>query len=272
MAGGWRIGPSWGAPQDIQTNGAGLSQCVGSATAYVVGGWQQAVASTTYDAAVLMIQFQSGGDQSGAMDIAVGASGSETVIVQGLLVNHYSGALGAYYTLPVSIPAGSRIAVRCSTSGGNFDSVYYRMTLFSDGALSGYGCGSRIDTYGFNAAANIGATLTPGATTPNKGAYVQLTASATYDLAGFSLTFDGQNYTGGAYGDISVDIAIGAAGLETVIVPNFWNFWSPNNSPLLCQSPHFAIPIRAGTRIAARAATNGDPTYPIGVTLYGVRL
>lgn len=272
MAGGWRIGPSWTAPQDVGTSGAGLSQCTGGATANVLSGWQQAIAATTSDTAIIMLQFiKLGSDQSAAMDIGVGAAGSEQAVAQSLLVQQYSNAAAGWFTLPISVPKGSRIAVRCATSGGNFDSVYYRMTLFDDGALSGYGGGCAIDTYGYNAGSMMGTAVTPGATAPNKGAYAQLTGSTNYDLAGFFLVYDGQNGTGGASGDVAIDIAVGAAGSEVIIAPNCWNDWGFNQGMLLPQSPYFAIPIRAGTRISARAAAASATTYAIGLTLYGVR-
>lgn len=273
MAGGWSIGSQWSSPQDLATSPPGLSGLTGGATAYTKGAWTQVSASTTADTAAIMFQvIKTGGNVTSAIDIGIGAAGSEIALVSNLLISN-TAQIAVIYQMPLSIPAGSRLAMRMATEGTS-QNVYYRVSLFDDTSLS-TAAGSAIDTYGFNSATNNGATIVGGGAA--KGAYTELTASATADLAGFLLAFDSQGHTTAANGgDIVFDIAIGAAGAEQVILPNTWNYLTAGTNVAQLQymnTSFIPIQIPAGSRIAARAQTaiSTSPDNNFGLTLYGVR-
>lgn len=109
---------------------------------------------------------------------------------------------------------------------------------------------------GTTAASSIGTTLTANASTNTKGVYAQLIAATTRDcdymLVGIS--------NSQSAGRISVDIAVGAAASEQIIVADLV-FAS---SIVLLQQASVLIPysIPSGTRISARcqSTTGGDKT------------
>lgn len=98
------------------------------ATANALGSWTQIIASTPNHFNGLMVAFGSAARSNAALnswlvDIAIGASGSEQIILKQLLTMSFSNTI-FYMTptffgpFPCSIPAGTRIAARaqCSTS------------------------------------------------------------------------------------------------------------------------------------------------------------
>lgn len=231
------------------------------------GSYTQLTASTTLDICALAVCLQETNNTTRhcAVDIAVGASGSENVIISNLFVEGgTNGANGQDYLFPINIPAGTRISARAQNGSATADGPTANVVGF-DGSFGQTGSAG-IDAIGYLSATTYGTLLTASATANTKGSYVQLSASTPVDYAGFwirpSLPSGGAGATAGL-----VDLAIGASGSELVILPNF---------QVCCvqppATPHFLgpfwIPIPAGTRIAARMqATAASATC--GLHLYG---
>lgn len=110
-----------------------------------------------------------------------------------------------------------------------------------------------------------GTTLTAAATVHVKGAYAQIMAATAAAEAGFLVQL-GRTSTGV---DFLVDIAIGGAGSETVIVANL--ACGAGTGAASRKGAFFIpIPIRAGTRISARCqATTISTTVDVKVHLLG---
>ncbi len=118
---------------------------------------------------------------------------------------------------------------------------------------SGFGA-QRLAAIGLDATSSRGVTVTSGAAN-TKGSYAQLSASTPMDADGFHMHL----LPAGATADYLVDIALGGAGSEVVIVPDF--FMYGNNGSLseirTTSQVYVPIPIKAGTRVAARFQSNG---------------
>lgn len=133
--------------------------------------------------------------------------------------------------------------------------------------------------YGFGAMANnlanppvvgnIGTpAITSGATANTKGTYQTLHASTPYDCYGFSLAIVNV-FTAGAAINMLVDIAVGAAAAERVIVPNVLAGAS-GNATQGAYAPFFPIFIPKGTRISARSQDSvGSKIVSVAVFLHG---
>lgn len=101
--------------QPTAPQGTSLTPVVGSK-----GSWAQAIASLTNDTYGLLICINgnnvSAGSRNSVVDIGIGASGSEVVLIPDLIagnaVNYNVGGGGLWYFFPVALPAGTRIAVR----------------------------------------------------------------------------------------------------------------------------------------------------------------
>jgi hypothetical protein len=104
-------------------------------------------------------------------------------------------------------------------------------------------------------------TAIPGDAAANtKGSWIELVSSSPIDADGFYLQLEAL----GTSRDHLVDIGIGAAGSEVVIVPNFQ--FSTGTGPSGIEEVYIPLPIPAGTRIAARSqATAGSQS--VGVLL-----
>jgi len=112
-----------------------------------------------------------------------------------------------------------------------------------------------------------GTALTPDATANTKGAYAELIASTAQAWSGFNLTVT-RSPSATAY-EYLVDIAVGTAASEVVIVPDmrFCGAGAANGSP--GYSMWCPIPVPAGTRIAARCQANNSSAANIRVSVIG---
>lgn len=278
MTGAWRGGLATTNATDIGavTGTSGGTIMNGAATAYTKSAWTQLTASTTTDVSWVLVEVETltSGGQYFAVDLGVGASGFEVAIVNNLVFSA-PGSFSNVYHLPLSIPAGTRVSARFSSSNG-YDTLPINLLGFQDTYPSA-STGSAVDTYGFSATTNIGAAVDPGGTINTKGAYTQITASTTADICGIVINYDAQTTTTGT-GTIPqwlVDVAIGASGSEVVVIPNKWmvSYAAGTASLYLAVSHYMPIPIPAATRIAVRAqcSVNATPDRIFGVTIYGVR-
>lgn len=234
------------------------------------GSWTQITAATTADACLLIVQFAPFDDPPFAVDIGVGASGSEVTIASNLVLNSTTNS--TEYMIPCQIPAGARIAARAQAPGVSFEMTL--SVIAFDGSFSMYEGYAGIDSIGFNTATTTGTVLTASNTPYTKGSYVQLTASTSRDYAGLIVGYDsGTTVTDFNY--FLIDIAIGASGSEIVILPNLiWNYNASTITGDPPNSPFIPISVPSGTRLSARATTTfgnvGTTAVAVGVTLYGI--
>lgn len=173
--------------------------------------------------------------------------------------------------IPVHVPSGAQLSVRAAastaTNGCNICLVGHSA---NPGGFPGY---SRAVAM-FTPASSRGAAVDPGGTANTKGAWSQLVASTAVDVAAiFGVIGYNADVARAAVASSLVDIGIGAAASEFVILPDFSLAWGTSYdgptdvviNPVPC-----AIP--SGTRIAARSAcslnTAGDRT--VDVALYGL--
>ena len=107
-------------------------------------------------------------------------------------------------------------------------------------------------------------TLTSGIAV--KGAWVELIASSSFQCNYFNATMDEENTSN----EYDIDIGIGAAGSEVVLIPNIHHHVNLTGQNIIALNIFFKIEIIAGTRIAARvAATNNTDTIQFKIHLTG---
>lgn len=281
MAGGWKSVPLAVRGVDIATNAAasqGIRLPANASTTYAKGAWTQLIASTAADSGWLLVCASSANSSGAAIavDIGFGTSGNEIAIVTNLAFAAPQIGVAGYYMLPVTIPAGTRVAGRVASSVLS-DSAPVQVLTFADG-YSSAGFGVSVDTYGFQASTGYGLQIDPGGSANTKGAYVQLTASLSVEIGGFLLCFDSQGTTTGTTGAVDwlVDIAVGASGSEQVILPNLavCGYSAGGDSFIFGSTvPYIPMPIPAGGRISVRAqcSTAATPDRLLGLTFYGIR-
>ncbi len=228
------------------------------------GAWNQMIAATTYTAYGLYFtdrepKSENAQDQAGLIDIGVGGSGSERVIVPNLITGDNGGPVT--YFLPILIPGGSRIAVRAQNANASTKNTTGIMTLGASAAQPVLG---RATDYGTVTASSGGTAVYTGTLAANtKSPWTQLVASTTAPIryllpmiqipAGTSIdTFPGL-----------VDIGVGGSGSESVIFPDISVRGTLNELGLMpVQGAWIDVP--AGSRLSARwQYDNANPTSSV---------
>lgn len=235
------------------------------ASANTKGNWTQLIAATSFEAKSLLIQInRSTGVRSFLVDIGIDIGGGDTVLIPNLMVacGDDGGQYGYRVRLPVTIPSGAQVLARCQDNIGSSAinvSCHIIAGAFDDGieALT-------INDYGTSTGNSRGTQIDPGATPNTKPtSYTQLVASTTnaMKLALIQIANINQSPVLAAW---ALDIAIGAAMSETIIIPDLIVEQSvAGNGGDMFQPSCVLLPVDvpAGTRLSARAAcTTADAT------------
>jgi hypothetical protein len=174
------------------------------------GAWTEIFASTTSDSDLLLVYLQnaSGGFATNSlMDIGIGPSGSETVIIPNIVGGGFGQTAGTgvdgSFVFPVSIPAGSRISARLQSVVSSRSGT----VLFSL-AKSNYDSPTVLDSLGFDLATSRGVTLTVTDT------YYEVSASTSQEYKAIVMmpmcSVNGETASNSIY-----TLAIGSSGSET---------------------------------------------------------
>jgi hypothetical protein len=229
----------------------------GSGTAFVKSSWVVLTTSWPFDSegVIVMASSPSAGVAMFTLDIARGATGSELPVISDLWCPETTSLLTEY--IPLRIKAGEQIQARI-----NSDQVFVNLQvqMFPIGGstrrMFGYGGGNRWQT-NLNTGTLRGTQVDPGSTTNTKGAWTTLISSTNGLVTTLMLTTRGW-HTVNAQTNCLIDIGIGAAGSEQVLIPNMYQFNQPNSSNWTRSYLHVPVALPPGTRLAARAQADSN--------------
>lgn len=209
VAGGIPRSESWGV-----VSGSSGGTTVSAATANIYGSWVQLKASTGLEATSLIITIADpNGNDEIKVDIGIGASGSEVVIAESLFfrADGYLRNNGMTYSLPLRVPAGTRVAARMRSASASRSCQVSVRALAGD---SSYNAFERLEPIG-------GAYVaTPGYTGHTKGAWSQLVAASAANYKALHIVFGLLDYVSSQTSCGLLDLGVGAAGSEVIIVPD----------------------------------------------------
>jgi hypothetical protein len=236
------------------------------ATANTKGAWTQLVAATDFDSDGMLLTLSIQSAHPYAFDIAIGASGSEQIIVNNILLRGINGS--NYYSssyLPITIPAGTRISVRSQSTTAS--SIGHALVhLFGESFLSSKFAG--VETVGANVTASgtDGTYVLYNGTANTWSSWVQLTAATQNEF--FAMFLSDLSYINAA-ADFMYEIGIGASGSEQAIMPTMHLRGDLYKGAVI--SPTFPIRIPAGSRLSmrARSSISGGAQYLV-LTAYGL--
>lgn len=251
---------------------------VGSGTANTKGAWVQLVASTASDSWGMIAQIQYRGTTNLSddflIDIGIGGSGSEVVLVGNLLASTNAVRQGLYETfLPIAIPSGTRVSARCqNNSTSTADILGLSIVLFGKGTQSG---ASACQTYGANTADSGGIVVDAGAAPNTKGAWAQVTAATTADCNWIAVHVGDAGDTSRASANYLLDVGTGGSGSEVVLIPDLSFGVTTLIDTYVLKSFTVPVPtIASGTRLSARlastTATAGDRTCDVVLYAFNV--
>lgn len=210
------------------------------------------------------------------VDIAIGASGSEQVLIEniqlsGAAISNF--AAMTHVVFPIALPAGTRLAARFQHSTTSVATpiveVSIQTFLSTFQGVQGY---SGVLTMGANTADSGGTSIDPGNTANTDGAWTEITASCTEDVYWLVAKIGNQRNNVRSTAKLLLDIGVGASGSEQVIVSNFPLAISANIDGVLPNSFSFPCRINANSRVAVRARCSiTDATDRLfDIVLYGV--
>lgn len=241
-----------GATESSPSPGSSTTVVVSDASTDTKGSWSQLIASTAYPTAWVVICPQNVSSiDSYLIDIGVGASTAEKVIIPDLHYKANAGAAdaaGGSWTIPVSIPAGTRLSVRCASSSSGADSVNIGITCIA--AQMASTVGFRCEGFGANTTGSTGTTIDPGGTANTEGSWTQLIASTAFPYRWLALSVRGNNIA--AATNWLLDIGIGANPNEKILIPDLGIGASSNGDVVSPSTINIPVNIPAGTRLSAR--------------------
>lgn len=201
------------------------------------------------------------------LDILVGSSGNEDVLIGDLLGGHshsISGG-GRNWWFPVYVPAGTRISARVAGDRLNV-AAQVMIWCYGGHGTPPFRVGSKVTTYGIGTVP-AATSVNPG----NPGTWTQITSSTSADH--FYLTSSVQFVDASqAAGHYNLDIGRGASTAEDLINGVGILRWQPNSNEVMSEQNPFNnmrfCDIPSGTRLVARI--NSAATEDQDVALHGV--
>lgn len=220
-------------------------QTVTGGGANAKGSYTQLVSSLARSVSGIILQARGNSAAYMLLDISIGGAGSETVVVPNVGINVANSGDGeSTVFIPLSIPAGSRVAVR--VQGGGAGATTQVKALFVTDTFVGLQPISSWKDWGADLTTSHGTTITANAAANVKGAYTQLVAATEFTTKWLCICIEPNNTPR----NFSIDLSIGAAASEQVIIPDLL---TTNNSLGYRVGP-FPFSIPGGSRIAARCA------------------
>lgn len=271
---GWVEGVQRGADAGADTASSLGTTITAPGSNNTKGSYSQLIATAPFDVGGMLVSgyfSHASGTVHGLADIAIGAAASEQVLLPNLLFHRTSssGKPTPPVLFPCSIPAGSRIAARYQASSGSGSILQLAATLLPAGGA--YPIRSGVCTvHGAVTATSKGTQVDPGGSANTKGAYAQLVASTVRHSRWAVLTVS-EDAAAAGLASWMLDLAIGAAASEQIVVPNIlFTGYQDNQAALGVHRVFIPLALPAGSRVAVRAqSTNTASTFrELSVTLH----
>lgn len=205
-------------PRQIGSATSGVTVTANS-SAHTKGSWAELIASTASDAAGLIVTVYGVGasaqDTATLLDIGVGSAGNERTIIPNVGVGGASTSspswVGITFTVPVFIPAGSRVAARIQSvvAGGKTATVQAQLMT----APNAHRSPRTTITIGSSAATSAGTAMSAVADT-----WVEITPALSAALAGIVIvpSISTNGMTGAASANL-VTVGAGPSGGEVAL-------------------------------------------------------
>ena len=239
-------------------------------SAHTKGSYSELIASTSANAGLLVLMVQDvstvATNTATLIDIATGASGSETVIISNLAVGGAvatAGPTGVAVSIPLQIPSGTRLSARIQsvvTGGKTATAQVFLFDVGGDYATAP----TSVDVIGGNTANSQGISFS-GAS----GTWVQATASTSQAYRAVAIV-PSMHSTGIATIAPQLELGVGASGSEQVFGLTVAAY--SNNENVQSAPPYLSLfgrNIPAGSRIAVRHDIATSPTV-YGFCLIGI--
>lgn len=255
------------------TTSASFVTVAADASTHTKGGWVEAIASTSTAAETITITLMTPANSAASnsatlLDVAVGASSSEVVVIANIPVGFAGG--GMSWTFPLAVASGSRIALR-TQSAVSAKSLDIGVSLRAAGTSST--AGTTCTAHGADTATSSGTNpATPGAINTEAATWTQLVAStaADYSKLVVAVTASANSNIQAAQG--LIDIGIGASSSESAVITDIGYVVTSSEQIFVNgTSRHYEVSIPSGSRISFRHRANStNTTTKPHVVVYGL--
>jgi hypothetical protein len=239
-------------------------------TAHTKGAWTQVIASTSADTSFLVLTAgaisASATNTATLLDIATGASGSESLVASNIAVGgaRTAGTIvtGASFGIPLKIPSGTRVAARIQSvvTGGKTAVLQSAFIDAGDYATAP----TTVDVIGGDTATSQGISFSG-----SSGTWVQATASTSQAYRAV-VYVPSTHSTDIATITLTASIGVGAAGSEVEFGTALIRYENSENVGLADPFTYiFGRSIPAGSRLAVKHNIAANPDR-YGFTLIGI--
>lgn len=230
----------------------------GNVTTNTKGAWVEITSALTYGVDALHISLKAGTAINTFLDVAIGANGSEVVVVSNLPFRlSTTRVFASFVRIPVRLPVGARVAARIQSSTSNGTS---RFGIFGErhGVFVPVGI-QKVATVGLNAGTTGVTSVDAGGSANTKGGWVQIDSGSNvaYPIKGILVA--NAAAAGATNYDQLLDIGWGAAASEQTLVSNIPLLSHTNSDG---NSPYFLGPfwcdLPASSRLVAQLQASGS--------------
>lgn len=246
---------------------------VTSGSAHSVGSWVQLTPAggLPRDANGIALTLTSDTRTRAMFDIAVGATGSEIVVVEKLY--HGGGQEirnGETFYLPLTLGKGSDVSVRAQSRLSSAD-FWVTIQAFSDGPEQDL-LTRRVDALGTVLASTSGTIVDPGGTANQLGGWVEVVNSTARPYRALMAAFGIGDTTTTPNGKTLVELGIGASPNEVIIVQGISMAAELNRDSWMPSFFHLPIAVPANSALSARSQSTDIAVgkREVDVVLYGV--
>lgn len=252
--------------QNLKTipTSSGSATVTADSTPHTKGAFTEIIASNAAETTALQVSVSginvSATNTSTLLDIATGASGSETVVVSNIAVG---GASGVHFAVPLRIAAGARISVRSQAVIAS-DTASVNLATHAMGDVSTVP--TTLDVLGTDPSDSTGTLLSNSI-----GTYTEIVASTSQEYEALILvpSLSGTHSTPHSFVDYTMAGAVGAAGSEVDVCQQTYRAGLTEyiQAPSIALGQPWAITqttVAAGSRLSVTqaAATPGPGTGP----------
>lgn len=266
----------WGFADSSRFAARGTAAIIGGGTITsptslnVKGSWQY-LAVVPFDTDIITIdeiRTNVASDRYAIFDIGKGTFGSEQVIFSNLPASNSEGEIRTYqYRFPCALQSGETLCARLqSTVARHVASVGFR---FESHGFAHFASGNKVQTYGTSTTTSR-LTVVPSGAANVKGSWVQIVGSTSDDISELIIIAGDEEASGLNNGWYLVDIGVGQAGSEKIIIPDLsFVAYSTNSglNPYLIGPMPVSIP--AASRLAMRVQCS-ETGRDIGFALIGI--
>lgn len=254
------------------TGSIGISVAAGG-SANTKGAWTELIASTDVDGAWLLMTI-TGGNSSRAylFDIGIGAASSEVVLLPNLYFELIANGAANFdaWLIPVAIPRGSRVSVRCQSTTASA-LMFIGLNVISS-PIDSPPALRAMEACGVVTGSTTLTPIDPGGTANTDSAWVELIAATGFSYRWMAVCFGHGLAVMSVACQYLVDIGIGGSGSEVAIINDIYVRSATTADLAMPKALQFPVAIPAGSRISARVrcSSNSDGDRDIQVAVWGV--